>query len=103
MLGQPQESVIVDFRRHVAMVHGVGVGQLPPFVRVIVTQVLVLAGADDVGNAVAMLVDTACALARMAERAATIANEATCILNRYLGPIKTNVFCVVKVKESCAK
>lgn len=103
MLGQPQESVIVGCRRHAAIVHGVGVGQLPPFVRVIVTQVSVPAGADDVGDAVAMLVDTACTLAGMAERAATIANEATCILNRNLGPIKMSVFCVVKVKESCAK
>jgi hypothetical protein len=103
MLGQPQESVIVDSRRHSSMVHGVGVGQLPPFVLVIVTQVSVPAGADDVGEAVVMLADTACTLARMAERAVTIANEATCILNRNLGPIKTSVFCVVKVKEICAK
>jgi hypothetical protein len=103
MLEQPQESVIVDCRTHAAVVHGVGVGQLPPFVWVIVTQVSVPAGADDVGDAVAMLVATDCMLARMAERATTIANEAKCILNRNLGPIKMSMFCVVKVKESCAK
>jgi hypothetical protein len=97
MLGQPQESVIVDCRMHAAMIHGVGVGQLPPFVWVIVTQVSVPVGADDVGDAVAMLVITACTLARMAERATTIANEAKCILNRNLGLIKMSVFCVVKV------